>query len=98
MRRLIITLPLIWLLAATIAFTSTQPNPAADCPPGLVCFLPEEVVNLRLKIIHLKEQVALLKAKKLRRLGHNVGCGAGVTLDSEVGAGLYCGYMFGWRF
>ena len=58
-------------------------------------------IDLRETIVDLREEVALVKAKKLKRVGHNVGCGGGlavVSADEGWRAGLFCGYTWGWRF
>ena len=92
---------LVLLMSFFVMSVSTclaQPDPVTDCPPGLVCLLPAEAAKLRLKVIDLKEQLALVKARKLKRLGLTMGCGAGVPLIGDTALDGYCGVMWGFRF
>ena len=106
MKKLLVLLLAFWIGAGTI--TLSAPDPVSDCPTGLVCLLPDEArqlratnLDLRASIVKLRQEVGILKATKLRRFGHNVGCGGGLAVvdgDGTWEMGVYCGYMFGYRF
>ena len=98
MRYLVVTLVLFLLLSTVPSMANSSPDPIKDCPAGLVCLLPEESVKLRLKVIDLKEKLAVAKAKRLKRIGLTMGCGAGVPLAGDTALDGFCGVMWGFRF
>ena len=100
-------------LALALSLCSTclwAADPVKDCPKGLVCYTVAEdfartdkLLQRKLEIVDLQEKLSVAKAKQLRKVGHNLGCGGGlaVTSASEGGVwepGLFCGYMFGYRW
>ena len=108
MRKLATACLITLLCAMPSTLLADSPNPTTDCPEGLVCLLPAEAIalreknlDLRARIVELEEDLGIAKAKRLRRIGHNVGCGGGLAVVDGAGTwevGLYCGYLFGWRF
>jgi len=103
-----ILLSVMMLCAGGLTGYSQTPDPTTECPHGLVCLTPDEArqlratnLDLRASIVKLRQEVGILKATKLRRFGHNVGCGGGLAVvdgDGTWEMGVYCGYMFGYRF
>jgi len=81
------------LLTTLLAVSPLRP----ECPDTLVCFTIAEARNIDLRLIELAEEVAVLKARRLKPLGLCVGSSVGVNLDSEVHL-QWLSAMYGWRF
>lgn len=75
--------------------TSAEPKPKQE-----VCFSLEEAADIRRSQIDLREEIAKLRAARLRKLGFNLGCGvgAGSGSDSLLEPQVGCYATFGWRF
>jgi len=90
-------------LIAALAGPVKVPDAVADCPIGLVCFLPAEVGEISVKAINLERDLAIAKARG-KRLGWTVGCGAGMTPEVQGGSveanlrPVFCGAVWGLRW
>lgn len=80
---------------------NAEPDRVYDCPVGLVCFTPEQVVAMNRRVIDMEMTIATTEAKQ-SKLGGCVGPGAGYTFEREEldinfdpSVGVY--FVWGWR-
>ena len=73
------------------------------CKPGFVCMKTPDAAALLIKVEMLEEQVGILKAKSLNKLGWAATCGPAASLsttdsNTTLAGTLSCVVGFGYRF
>jgi len=105
----------LWQLAAALMVSAlmTVPLLADDaakpdsrpvwCQAGYVCMRTPDAAALLIKVEMLEEQVGILKAKRLSKLGWAATCGPAASLsttdsNTTLAGTLSCVVGFGYRF
>jgi len=92
-----LSLLMLGMLSTGLMFPQGHSATSVDPKPEQVCFSVDELAEIRRSQIDLREEIAKLKAKSLRRFGWTIGPGVGVGIDGESDAG-YVYLNWGWRF
>jgi len=85
------------MLSIGLMFPQDHSATSAEPSAEQVCFSVDELAEIRRSQIDLREEIAKLRAKRLRKFGFTIGPGVGVDVDGEASVG-YVYLSWGWRF